>query len=192
VFGRGLINTGHGQQTRNVNALEHVMLNKLQRVVHGLNSVCATIAGLILLFVTISIFIDVWLRYLFGSPSIWITEISSYLFLYIIFLGTAHALVEGLHIRVTFLTSRFNKNTRRFVNIVTHVFCLIFVVVLLWQTAALTWEAYEGNWTTPTILSTPFAYIYVIMIVGSALLIITILFQLMMLIAGQSIHKEEF
>lgn len=56
------------------------MLDKLQRVVHGLNSACATLAGLILLFVTVAIFIDVWLRYLFGSPSIWITEVSSYLF----------------------------------------------------------------------------------------------------------------
>lgn len=78
------------------------------------------------------------------------------------------------------------------VNVITHLFCLVFVVVLFWQAIVLTWEAYSGSWTTPTILSMPYAYIHVIMIVGSALLIVTILFQLMMLIAGRNIHKEEF
>ena len=61
-------------------------ISKLYEAVKKLNVFCASLSGIILLFVTFSIFIDVIMRYFFNSPSIWVTEVSTYLFLYIIFL----------------------------------------------------------------------------------------------------------
>ena len=66
----------------------HHILKGLKKI----NWLAATLSGFILLFITISIFIDVFLRYFFNSPSIWITEVSTYLFLYIIFLVCAKSL----------------------------------------------------------------------------------------------------
>ena len=48
------------------------------------NKFCVTLSGIILLFVTFSIFVDVILRYFFNRPSIWVTEVSGYLLLYMI------------------------------------------------------------------------------------------------------------
>jgi C4-dicarboxylate transporter, DctQ subunit len=141
------------------------------------NFICSTLSGLILLFVTFSIFVDVFLRYFFNRPSIWITEMSTYFFLYIIFLGTAHALQQGLHIRVTFVVDRLNGTIKRIVNLVTSVIAMFFVFVLLWQTSVMTWDAFRGDLHSITILNAPFAYIYMGMVFGSFFLFLTMLFQ---------------
>jgi TRAP-type C4-dicarboxylate transport system permease small subunit len=154
-----------------------------------LNRWCATIAGVILLFVTLSIFMDVILRYFFDRPSIWITEVSSYLFLYIIFLGTAYALQQGSHIRVTFLQSTLSGQVQPMVDLITAILSAFFTAVLLWQSCVMTWSAYTEKWTSPTMLNAPYAAIHVVMVIGSFLLLITFGSRILMLIqdiTGQS------
>jgi len=132
---------------------------------------------MILMFVTFSIFVDVLLRYFFNSPSIWTTEISTYLFLYIIFLGTAYALQEGLHIRVTFFLGIFGPRSKGFVEFGTSILAMVYSFALLWQTSVMTWTAFKEKWTSPTMLNAPYAYIYVVMVVGCFFLFVTFLFK---------------
>ena len=146
----------------------------LYKAVKKLNRLCASLSGLILLFVTVTIFIDVILRYFFNKPSLWITEVSTYLFLYIIFLGTAYAFQMDLHIRVTFLVDRLSRKARRRFGWLTSILVIVFCATLLWQTTVMTWEALQGKWTTPTALGAPYALIYVSMVIGSLMLQITI------------------
>ncbi|MBW2064831.1 MAG: TRAP transporter small permease [Deltaproteobacteria bacterium] len=149
----------------------------LQQKITRLNDLCASLAGLILLFVTISIFVDVILRYFFNRPSIWVTEITTYLFLYIIFLGTAYALQQGMHIRVTFLVDLLGQRAGRAVNVFTSMLAMIFTMVLLWQASVMTWTAFKENWTSPTMLSAPYGYIYLAMVLGCLLLFLTFFFE---------------
>jgi TRAP-type C4-dicarboxylate transport system permease small subunit len=141
--------------------------------VKKVNLLCATLAGILLLFVTLSIFVDVFLRYVFSRPSIWITEVSSYLFLYMIYLATAYTLQVGTHINVTFLLDPLSPRVKRIVNLVTSNFGILFTAVLLWQSSIMTWSAFKGNWTSPTILSAPYVYIHGVMVLGSFLLLLT-------------------
>ena len=160
---------------------------RIQKIFDGvkkINIIAATLSGVILLFITIAIFVDVFLRYFFNRPSIWVTEVSSYLFLYLLFLATAYALQEGQHIRLTFLLDYFSDKVRRILDAVTSLFALIFSVVLLWQSSIMTWTAFTENWTTPTMLSAPFAYIYVIMVIGSFLLVLTFLGNIILLLGS--------
>jgi len=159
-------------------------ISKSYEKIKRLNSLCATLSGLVLLFVTFSIFADVFLRYFFNRPSIWITEVSSYLFLYIIFLGTAYALQQGLHIRVTFLLDQFGPRVTRILELVTSLFSIVFCLALLWQTWVMTWTAFKEDWTSPTMLSAPFASIYIAMVVGSALLCLTFMLRTILIFKG--------
>ena len=152
-------------------------VSSIYNKVKKLNYLCATIAGLVLLFITFSIFVDVFLRYFFNRPSIWITEVSSYLFLYIIFLGTAYSLQQGLHIRVTFLLDRLGPSLGRVFDLLTSILAIFFCAVLLWQTSAMTWSAYNEDWTSPTMLSAPYWMIYVSMVFGSFLLLVTFIIR---------------
>lgn len=145
------------------------------------NWLCATIGGLVLLFITVALFTDVFLRYFFNSPSVWITEVSSYLFLYVIFLGASYALQQGMHIRVSFIADRFKGFAGWLLNFFTHLFSLIFTVVLLYEGSVMTWEAYTQNWTTPTMLNMPYVYVPVAIVLGSFFLLLTILLQTILL-----------
>ena len=152
--------------------------------VKKINTIAATLSGVILLFITIAIFVDVFLRYFFNRPSIWVTEVSSYLFLYLVFLATAYCLQEGQHIRVTFLLDYFGDKGRRVMDIITSLFALTFSVVLLWQTSIMTWTAFSEDWTSPTMLNAPFAYIYVSMVIGSFLLTLTFLGNILLMVTS--------
>ena len=142
---------------------------KLKKV----NAASATLAGIVLLFITFSISVDVFMRYVFRKPTIWITEVSTYLFLYVIYLGTAYALQQGMHIKVTFLLDVFGKRTQHIVDLITSILATLFTVVLLWQTSLMTWSAIKGKWTSPTALNAPYMYIYIIMVIGSFLLLLS-------------------
>lgn len=156
------------------------------------NKFCVTLSGLILLFVTFSIFVDVILRYFFNRPSIWITEVSAYLFLYMIFLGTAYALQQGLHIKVSFVVDRFGAGKKRILNLITALASMAFCFVLLWQTSEMTWTAFKKNWVSPTMLNAPYVYIYVVMVFGSLMLFITFLLATILEFkTGETIEEGE-
>lgn len=148
-------------------------LESFYRILKKINVFCAFVAGLVLLFITLSIFVDVVLRYFFSSPTIWVTEVSTYLFLYLIFLGTSYALQQGAHIRVTFLLDHLSQKLKRIINVFTSLFSMIFTVVLLWQSSRMTWSAFSEHWTSPTMLNAPMAYIYVAMVIGSIMLLVS-------------------
>lgn len=164
-------------------------LNSTYAVIKKLNTVFGTLSGIVLLFVTFSIFVDVFLRYFLNRPSIWVTEVSTYLFLYIIFLGTAYALQEGMHIHVTFFLGWFNPRWKRMISIMTSILAMIFTLILLWQTSVMTWEAYIGRWTSPTMLNAPYVYIYVVMVFGAFMLFLTFLCRTLVQFRTQ--RKEE-
>jgi TRAP-type C4-dicarboxylate transport system permease small subunit len=149
------------------------------------NIFCATMGGVVLLFIAFSIFVDVFLRYALGRPTIWITEVSTYLFLYVIYLGTAYALQQGMHIKVTFLLGPFGAKSRRVIDLITSIFATFFTVILLWQTSVMTWAAFKGHWTSPTMLNAPYAYIHVIMVFGALLLLLTFICSTILQFTGE-------
>ena len=158
---------------------------KLKKV----NATCATLAGIVLLFITFSISVDVLLRYVFGKPTIWITEVSTYLFLYVIYLGTAYTLQRDLHIKVTFLLDVIGKRTQRIIDLVTSILAIVFTVVLLWQTSLMTWSAIKGKWTSPTALNAPYMYVYIIMVIGSFLLLLSFVCTTILEFTGRETEK---
>jgi len=160
-----------------------VTYSKLKRV----NSFCATLSGVILLFISFSVFADVFLRYLFNRPSIWITEVSTYLLLYLTFLGTSYALQEGIHIRVTFLLTLFNPRIQDVIDRITSLCTLFFCFVLFWQTGRMAWLSYSRSWTSPTLLSVPLIYINIAMVFGSFMLFLTQLFQTLFAFKGEQV-----
>ncbi|MFH1487650.1 MAG: TRAP transporter small permease [Pseudomonadota bacterium] len=155
---------------------EHTLSSTYDKI-KRFNNLCVTLSSLILLFISGSVFVDVILRYFFNRPSLWVTEVSGHLFMYVIFLGTAYALQEDYHIRVDFVLDLFKLPVRRVVNLITSLFSLGFCLVLLWQTSVMTWSAFKKGWVSPTLLSVPYVYIYVAMVFGSLMLFLTFLMQ---------------
>jgi TRAP-type C4-dicarboxylate transport system permease small subunit len=153
--------------------MKKTRISSTYEIIKKMNSVCATISGLLLFFVSLTIFIDIILRYFFKKPTIWITEVSTYLFLYIIFFVTSYALQEDFHIKATFIYDFLSHRVKLAINLITSLFSMAFMSVMLWQTSRMTWRAIEGHWTSPTVLHVPFAFVYPVMVFGSFTLLLT-------------------
>jgi C4-dicarboxylate transporter DctQ subunit len=64
------------------------------------------LSALVLGAAVILVGLQVFLRYIFNSPLAWVEEVGRYLFIWSVFLGTAAALAEDRHIRITALIDR--------------------------------------------------------------------------------------
>ena len=93
-----------------------------------------------LVVMVVLLFGNVALRYLFNSGINASDEVSRLAFVWMIFLGSVIALREHQHIGVTMLVERFGPAARR----VSHVFCQLLVLWVLWLMA-------EGSWVQTVI-----------------------------------------
>jgi TRAP-type C4-dicarboxylate transport system permease small subunit len=91
---------------------------------------------------------------------------------------------------VTFLLDYFGDKVRRIIDIITSLFALTFSAVLLWQTSSMTWTAFSEDWTSPTMLNAPFGYIYISMVIGSILLVLTFLGNIILMISSGKIRDH--
>jgi len=93
-----------------------------------------------LVVMVVLLFGNVALRYLFNSGINASDEVSRLAFVWLIFLGAVIALRDHHHIGVTMLVDRFGPRARR----VSHVFCQLLVLWVLWLMA-------QGSWVQTVI-----------------------------------------
>ncbi|WAI82330.1 MULTISPECIES: TRAP transporter small permease [Achromobacter] len=93
-----------------------------------------------LVVMVVLLFGNVALRYLFNSGINASDEVSRLAFVWLIFLGAVIALRDHQHIGVTMLVDRFGPTARR----VSHVFCQLLVLWVLWLMA-------QGSWVQTVI-----------------------------------------
>jgi len=92
--------------------------------------------GLIMLMVfvmTVVIFAQVVMRYVFLSPFAWAEEVGRYLLIWISSLGAAYAVRQGAHISIMFINNKFKGYTGLVVNLMIHFMVIAFSLVCLIQ-----------------------------------------------------------
>lgn len=109
-------------------------------------------------------------RYVFELPTVWQTEVSIYLLIFVTFVGASFGLKHHAHVGVDLLVERLAPRTQLVVRTITALLSLLVVLAVLW-TAGQTWyEAYEGGFRSPTALRAPLWAVYAILPVGMILL----------------------
>lgn len=111
---------------------------------------------------------DVLLRYAFNAPTIWATELSTYLLAGIAFLGLAFAHAERSHVRVDIVLVRLPTPMRRQVTLAGAWIGLWYVTVFLWQAVVLVINNYSYGTRSYGLLNTPVYVPQTIMIAGLA------------------------
>lgn len=76
---------------------------------------------------------EVFVRYFFNNPTIWVWEQNGLLVLVIAALGGGYCLLVGGHIKVDVVSSHWSERTKAIVDSCTSVFIFLFLGVLLWQ-----------------------------------------------------------
>ena len=103
------------------------------RAIVTLSSALNTLGGAGIVFLALATVYDVFARYLFNQPTIWATEISTYVLIAATFFGAAHThLIDG-HVRVDVLLHRLTGSARRTALLTAAWLALLFVFITAWQ-----------------------------------------------------------
>lgn len=141
-----------------------------------LNNFLAVIAGVLIIFMMLSVTYSVILRYVFDSRIYGIFEIWEYSILFLPFLGAAWLMKKEGHVILDVLLIRFRPKIQTWMLIVNSLISAAGCWALAWYGTRLTWESFQtGYLNTHGELYPPEYLILMIIPFGSALLVIEFL-----------------
>lgn len=108
-------------------------------------------------------------RYFLGVPTVWQTELSIYLLMFVTFVGAAYGLRHHAHVGVDLVVERLPPKPQLAMRLVTAVGALVVVLVVAWTSGLLWWEAFEGGFRSSTAWRAPLSVVYAILPVGMLL-----------------------
>ena len=121
------------------------------------------------LFMVIVGFLQVTSRYLFKNPLVWSEELLRYVFVWLIFLGTALGLRRKVHIRITFITDILPQKIRPWFGLCSDILIMFFTSILLWKSVYLCITQADQ---LSSALRIPITIPYLAMPVGSVLILL--------------------
>lgn len=105
-------------------------------------------------------------RYFLGAPTVWQTELTIYLMMFVTFVGAAYGLKHHAHVGVDLLVEALGPRPQLILRLVTAVLCLGVVLIVFWTSFQIWLEAYEGGFTSSTAWRAPLSVVYTILPVG--------------------------
>lgn len=159
----------------------------LDKVLDGM----AFVAGCILIFIMLSVCMDVILRTFFKMPQIWVTEVIEVMLLYITFMGTAWLLREEGHVQVDIIISRLSPRTVSFLGILSSLIGIFISIVLTTFGASVTLDYYHRGVYTPSAMEIPVYLILIIIPIGSLFLLAQFIRRTVINVAGFLIEQAE-
>lgn len=149
-------------------------------VIDRLTTLGAVIGGIFTAVMAAIVTYAVVLRYLLDRPIGWSEEISIYLMIWAVFLGTAYTLKEDGHIGVDLLMKKIPGYLRPFFLLFHYVVGLLFLSVLFYKGIEMVNLAFTLD-TRSMAINFPLFITYLAVPVGAALLILQLLVKMMKL-----------
>ncbi len=127
----------------------------LDRFLERVNLVMVWIGAAMVIFMMLAISYSSIMRYIGKPPGAWIVEISSYLMLYITFLGTAWLQRHDGHVEVDLFLCNLKPRTSAGFKAVTSLAGALVGFVLAWKGSLVTIDYYQRGVTLMSILEHP-------------------------------------
>lgn len=135
-------------------------------------------------------FFGVFMRYVFGSPFVWLEEVQMWLIVWVVFFGGAAAVRTGNHVAIEFIVERFPKNLHKFATLMEFIIVSIVLWFLATNSIALIQQYIKTNRVT-NILHIPYVFIYSVVPIGCFLIILNFGLLAIEEITGKQIIEEE-
>lgn len=134
---------------------------------------------------------EVVVRYVFGRPTIWVSEIASYMLVAVAFLGASWTLKRGGHIRMDLLVEIGGPRIQAASNIAMFAVAALVSAALAWTGWKMAYANYTFGWNASTLLSTPLWIPQMLIPVGSVMLLAQSLIGLADTMSGRLNDKEK-
>jgi len=137
---------------------------------------------LLSVILTVSVFLQVLIRFVFKYPLPWTEEVARIAFVYCIFVGATIAVRQNSHLNVDFLLVILPKGVARAAIFLGMLLVGVFLVFVTWQGVVLVMAT--GVQMTP-VMQVPFKYLYLILPVSGALMLLYLVSNMLALIRGK-------
>ncbi len=154
-------------------ALKYVLSFRWANV---LSEIAGYLSAIALVLATLAMMHGVLTRYFLKSPTIWQTEVSIYLLVFVTFVGAAYGLKHHAHVGVDLLVDRLPPRPQLVVRVLTAVLASVVVLAVVYTSYGTWLEAYQGDFRTSTVLATPLWIVYAILPVGMLLVLFQYLY----------------
>ena len=145
------------------------LLQALDRVLDGITLLLLTVLLLV-------VGAQILTRYVLNYSLFWSEELARYLFIYLVFIGSAIVLRRNGHIQVSVFVERLPSGVRRGLAIVSDLLLLSFTVIVLIHGVRLA----AMVWTVPTAaMLIPWTLVYLGIVLGMAAMVLAVLGSLL-------------
>ncbi len=132
-------------------------------------------ACILVVFILLSILIDIVMRYFFGRPQIWVIESVSYSLVFITFLSAAWVLKLNRHVSMDFVIERLSPRNQAIFDLIGCLIGGIVWLIVTYYCGQLTWKMYLERVHIESELHLLEAPLLAIIPVGSFILFIQLL-----------------
>lgn len=127
------------------------------------------LSGVALVMATLVTAHGVFVRYVLKGSTIWQTETTIYLLMFVTFVGAAYGLKHHAHVGVDLLVERVQGKKQLVWKLITAVLCLGVVLIVLWTSYQMWHEAWVGGHRSATAWRAPLSIAYAILPLGMLL-----------------------
>jgi len=145
--------------------------NRISRIFDHVLTIGAILSGVLLVFVMLSIAIDVALRYSLNQSLEWAVEISEYTLVAITFFAAAWVLKRNKHVNMDQLFNTLGTRTQNVLNAITSILSAIACLILVWYGIRVTLDQIQTGDRYYTTLEAPKWPVSAIIVVGFLLLL---------------------
>lgn len=129
--------------------------SRIGAAIDTISDTAGVLSAFALLGMTAIVCYEVISRSVFNEPTTWVTEISTYVFVAIVYLGLAPAQKANRHIQVEVLVGQLGPEWRTRLELVGLWTGLVFVAIAIWQMARFTFLEYVHDTRDWGLLATP-------------------------------------
>ncbi len=149
-----------------------------------MNHCLGVISGALIFAIAILSAIEVVARNVFESPTVFTSDVSYYLLIWAIFLTGGYAFQENAHVRVDLILNMLPDKVRKYVSAFSYAISIFFCSILLIYGWKYMMQCYEMNRLTYAMLPILQWKLVLSIVIGCALMILTLLFIILDVLAG--------
>lgn len=121
--------------------------NKFERFFDKILNLLFYLSGSIVAFIAISVCYNVFMRYFFKSPPLWVVQATEYSLLWIVFLSASFLLREKGHISIDIMYSRLKGKKKEVVDFAIYLICVFFMGIFTFFSLMYFLECLSSNVT---------------------------------------------
>jgi len=139
------------------------------------NKYLAVASGALIFAISIFAVIEVIMRN-FIKPTIWTADVSCYLLIWAIFIGSGYAFQEFGHVRVDLILNLMPRGIRKFVSAFSYCVAIFFMSILGWYSYRFFYVCFSMSRRTYAMIPILQWKLVIAMVIGCGIMLITLIF----------------